>query len=64
MIETKIESHGNIPKCINGIGQDNCYTIAYSVIGQKEDWIDHSLDFVAFSNNLSRKDDIIELDFA
>lgn len=63
MIENEIETVGSIPKCIKGIGmQDECLTIAYGIVGPREDWIDHTLDFVALQNNLNRTSDIVQLD--
>lgn len=65
MIENAIDYYDKIPKCIPGSQNSTvskCITIAYGVIGEKEDWISHSLDFLAISNDLDRATDIIEID--
>ncbi|KAL4479229.1 hypothetical protein ABPG72_011441 [Tetrahymena utriculariae] len=62
MIDNQIENVGALPKCIQGTGQlEECITIAYGVIGEKEQWIDHTLDFLALQNDLDRESDIVQL---
>lgn len=38
-----------------------CLTVGYAIIGERQPWIDHALNFLAADNHLSRKKEIHEL---
>lgn len=58
LVDTPIEPITNVPKCIY---PQDCISIGYSVIGQKEDWIDKVMKIVAESNGLEFQKDVKQI---
>lgn len=49
-----------MPKCIAGKGRDkdDCISIGYAVIGEREAWIDYAMEHVARTNDFVMGKDI------